>query len=264
MSGAAGTVDRAGTEPRVQHDGANMTEFWTRSGTVTGPLPQVETDAVVEREQAMVADPLPLGLAGFASATFTISAVFAGWFFAGAVVLAIPVALVFGGIGQFLAGMWAFRRGNLLAATAFGAFGAFNTSWAIMEWLTLTHVLPSSAGGGNPAYVAGIFILTFALIALYLGIAALGDNLTVAAILFILSLTYICDGIGVMISGQNVLMYIGGYAGIVTSCLAFYLSGAIVINSTFKREVLPVFAVGRRTATRPASSQMSNYATVQP
>jgi len=190
-----------------------------------------------------VADPLPLGLAGFASATFTISAVFAGWFATADVVLAIPVALVFGGIGQFLAGMWAFRRGNLLAATAFGAFGAFNTSWAILEWLTLTKLLPSSAGGGDPAYVTGIFILTFALIALYLAIAAVGDNLTVSAILFILALTYLCDGIGVMIGGQNVLMYIGGYAGMITSLLAFYLSGAIVINSALKREVLPVFAV---------------------
>jgi len=44
---------------------------------------------------------------------------------------------------------------------------------------------------------------------------------------------------------QNVLMYIGGYAGLVTSVMAFYLSGAIVINSAFKREVLPVFAVAQ-------------------
>lgn len=90
--------------------------------------------------------------------------------------IAIPVALVFGGIGQFLAGMWAFRRGNSLAATAFGAFGAFNTSWALLEWLTLAKLLPASSHGGSPAYVTGIFVLTFCLIAFYLGIAALGEN----------------------------------------------------------------------------------------
>ena len=54
--------------------------YWTLAGTVEGPLAKAETDAFVEREQAVVADPMPLGLAGFASATFTISAVFAGWF----------------------------------------------------------------------------------------------------------------------------------------------------------------------------------------
>lgn len=238
MTGAAGT---AGAESRAAGNGVGKTEYWTLAGTVAGPLPKSETEALAEREQAVVADPMPLGLAGFASATFTISAVFAGWFAGADVVLAIPVALVFGGIGQFLAGMWAFRRGNVLAATAFGAFGAFNTSWALLEWLTLTKVLPSSASGGNPAYVTGIFVLTFCLIAFYLGIAALGENITVAVILFLLSLTYLCDGIGVMITGRNVLLMIGGYAGMITSLLAFYLSAAVVINSALKRAMLPIF-----------------------
>jgi uncharacterized protein len=237
MSGATGT---AGAESRLNGDGARTAEYWTPAGTVMGPLQKVETEAVVEREQAAIADPIPLGLAGFASATFTISSVFAGWFALSAVAVAIPVALVFGGIGQFLAGMWAFRRGNVLAATAFASFGAFNTSWAIMEWLTLAKVLPDSSHGGSPAYVAGIFVLTFALIALYLGIAALGDNRFIAVILLILAFTYLCDGIGVMIGGRNFLLGIGGYAGMLTSLIAFYVSGAIVINSALKRQALPI------------------------
>ncbi|HEU0027201.1 MAG TPA: GPR1/FUN34/YaaH family transporter [Ktedonobacterales bacterium] len=159
------------SEHATQRDG----EYWTLAGTVAGPQPKQEMAALVEREQATVADPMPLALAGFASATFTISVALAGWFGTGFVVMAIPVALVFGGIGQFLEGMWAFRRGNVLAATAFGAFGAFNAAWAILEWLTLNHTLPAVAGGGNPAYVAGIVVLTFSLIALYLSIAAISS-----------------------------------------------------------------------------------------
>lgn len=246
MSGATGTT---GADARLQADGArSAAEYWTTAGTVRGPLAKAETEAVVERSQAVVADPLPLGLAGFASATFTISSVFAGWFALTAVAIAIPVALVFGGIGQFLAGMWAFRRGNVLAATAFGSFGAFNTAWAIMEWMTLAKILPDSSHGGSPAYVAGIFVLTFALIALYLGIAALGDNTMIAAILLILALTYLCDGIGVMIGGRNFLLGIGGYAGMLTSLIAFYVSGAIVINSALKRQALPIGQVSAQPA----------------
>lgn len=242
MSGATGTTGATGADNRPLADGmGTMGEFWTNSGTIKGPLPRAETDAVLERSQAVVADPVPLGLAGFASATFTISSVFAGWFAMSAVVVAIPVALIFGGIGQFLAGMWAFRRGNLLAATAFSCFGAFNTSWAILEWLTLAKILPDSSGGGNPAFVAGIFVLSFALIAFYLGIAALGDHAGVAAVLLILSFTYLCDGIGVMVGGHNFLLAIGGYAGMLTSLIAFYISGAIVIDSALKREVLPIW-----------------------
>ncbi|MGZ3716618.1 MAG: acetate uptake transporter family protein, partial [Ktedonobacterales bacterium] len=111
---------------------AAPSDYWTMTGNVRGPLAQQETSSLVAREQASIADSLPLGLAAFASATFTISSVLAGWFTPSAVAIAIPVAFVFGGIAQFLAGMWAFRRGNVLAATAFGSFGAFNTSWALL------------------------------------------------------------------------------------------------------------------------------------
>lgn len=216
-------------------------EYWTMTGNVRGPLAQQETSSLVAREQASLADPLPLGLAGFASATFTISAVLAGWFRTSDVVVAIPVALVFGGIAQFLAGMWAFRRGNVVAATAFGSFGAFNTSWALLQWLSLAHVLPSTATG-DPSLVAGVYILTFSLISLYLAFAALSDNTTVAVILFLLALTYLCDGVGTWIGGRNVILGIGGYAGMVTSLLAFYLSAAIVVNSARGREAWPIFS----------------------
>jgi succinate-acetate transporter protein len=37
------------------------------------------------------------------------------------------------------------------------------------------------------------------------------------------------------------LLAIGGYAGMLTSLLAFYISGAIVIDSALKREVLPIW-----------------------
>src|SRR5690348_15592404 len=211
-----------------------MAQYWTQAGTVRGPLTKQDTEVLAERSQATVADPIPLGLAGFASATFTISSVFAGWFqfSPGDLGEAIPVALVFGGIAQFLAGMWAFRRGNVLAATAFSTFGSFNVSFAILLWLQLVHLVPSTAQGGNPGYVTGVYILTFSLIALYLGIAALGENLGIAAILFTLALTYGFDGVATMASpGIHWIGIVGGYCGIVSSSLAFLVSAAIVINS---------------------------------
>ncbi|HEX6778909.1 MAG TPA: acetate uptake transporter [Ktedonobacterales bacterium] len=229
-------------------------EHWTMAGTVRGPLARQDTEVLAERSQATVADPIPLGLAGFASATFTISSVFAGWFLfsPGDLSVAIPVALVFGGIAQFLAGMWAFRRGNVLAATAFSTFGSFNVSFAILLWLQLVHLVPSIAQGGNPSYVAGIYILTFSLIALYLGIAALGENLGIAAILFTLALTYGFDGVATMASpGIHWIGIVGGYCGLVSSSLAFLVSAAIVINSAMGREIIPMLAVRRTQETAP-------------
>jgi succinate-acetate transporter protein len=215
------------------------------AGTVRGPLAKQDTEVLAERAQATVADPIPLGLAGFASATFTVSTVYAGWFqfSPGDLAIAIPVLLIFGGIAQFLAGMWAFRRSNLLAATAFSTFGSFNVAFALFLWLQAIHLAPSIVGGGNPAFVAGVFVLTFSLISLYLGMAALGENLWIAAILFTLALTYAFDGVQAISANVPWVGIVGGYCGIVSSSLAFLLSAAIVINSAFRRELIPTFAV---------------------
>ncbi len=167
-------------------------EYWTRSGLVRGPLSQQDAAALAASTQASIADPVALGLAGFASTRFTISTVYAGWFqFSPAnLAVVIPVALIFGGGASFLAGMWAFRRGNTLAATTFATFGAFNASWAILLWMMLVGLVPQVARGGNASAVDGIFVLTFSLISLYLGLAALGQNPGLAAVLLTMALTH--------------------------------------------------------------------------
>lgn len=222
----------------------HLQDYWTVAGSVRG-LPREESDVLVEREQATVADSVPLGLAGFAAATFVIGTAYCGWFGIAAAFVAIPVALVFGGIGQFLAGMWAFRRGNVLGATAFSTFGAFNASWAILEWMLVTHFFPATviavASGGT--LLMGTYILMFSLISLYLGVAALGENTMIAAILFVLCFTYLALGTGIWVGGDNWITVIGGYAAIIVACMAFYESAAVVINSGMRHEVLPAFNV---------------------
>ncbi|HEX6123324.1 MAG TPA: acetate uptake transporter [Ktedonobacterales bacterium] len=227
-------------------------EFWTEAGPVRGPLAMNETAALAARGQATIADPVPLGLAALASATFTISTVYAGWFGLPAIALAIPVALVYGGIGQFLAGMWAFARGNVLAATAFATFGAFNMTWAVFQFLGLQRTIPTITGASGPAYVTGIFIITFGFISWYLAVAALGSSRGIAVVLTFLGLAYLCDGIGTWLGGHNWLLAIGGYAGIVASLIAAYIAGAIVLNSAVGRERLPIFKARAHPVARPA------------
>ncbi|MBF6591719.1 MAG: hypothetical protein IVW57_14515 [Ktedonobacterales bacterium] len=241
------TAPVVGPEQRTFNDGA-QTEYWTMAGTVRGPLPRRETEALVEREQATVADPVPLGLAAFAATTFTFGTVYAGWFGLDAAYVAIPLAFIYGGLGMFLAGMWAFRRGNVLMATALTTISAFNASWAIMELLLLNRTLPTLGIASGPSYVAGIFILTFFVIVGYLGIAALGENTLIAGVLLLLSLGYLCLGAGFWIGGHNWLLGIGGYALMISALLAAYESAAIVINSAMGQALLPVFQVRKRTA----------------
>jgi succinate-acetate transporter protein len=239
-----GFVQGTNPDPAAGNTAVPAQEYWTPAGSVRGPLPLGEARRLAGQSMALIADPVPLGLSGLAAATWTISTVVAGWHGMTALAVAAPIAMFYGGVAQFLAGMWAFRRGNTLVATAFSSFGAFY--FAFGAWLLMMgmHVIPSSHfGGSNAAYVSGWFIITFGVVAGYLAIAALAENWVLTAILATLCVTYIFDGVGIMVvHPNNWATYIGGYAGIVSSLLAFYLAAAYVINASFGRALVPTFA----------------------
>ena len=67
-------------------------------------------------ESHAVADPAPLGLAGFALTTFLLSGHNASFI---PDVIWIGPALFYGGLVQLLAGMWEFRNRNVFGSTAF-------------------------------------------------------------------------------------------------------------------------------------------------
>ena len=81
---------------------------------------------------AHIADPAPLGLAAFALTTFLLSVVNAGWMNSANEGYVLGLALAYGGLGQFVAGMWEFAKGNTFGAVAFTSYGAF---WISFWWL---------------------------------------------------------------------------------------------------------------------------------
>src|ERR687883_347959 len=63
-----------------------------------------------------IAAPSILGLAGFAGATFIVASNIAGWWGTPTSGLELaPFAAMFGGLAQFLAGMWAYRARDGIA-----------------------------------------------------------------------------------------------------------------------------------------------------
>jgi succinate-acetate transporter protein len=184
-----------------------------------------------------IADPVPLGLAGFGLTTLALSVVNAGWIdhSTGAGVLALAIA--FGGGAQFLAGMWAFRAGRTFAATAFSGYGAF---W-ISYWLLTTFFVPQIARTGSAGAVGafvGLYLFLWGIFTTYMLIASLAGSKAVTGVFLLLALTYFCLCIGAYWS-RNWWTYIGGYLGILTAVNALYVSFADVTNASFKRHILP-------------------------
>ena len=70
-------------------------------------------------------------------------------------------------------------------------------------------------------------------------IGAIKTNGVILAVFVALTLTFLFLTLGAF-TGQATLSHIGGYLGLLTALFAWYGSFATVVNSTFKRVVLPV------------------------
>lgn len=217
-------------------------ENWTRSGPVVSRLPHDEIEILEDRVAVTSADPAPLGLWAFATGTWIAGTVIAGVFPTSDLTATIPVLLIFAGIVQFIAGLFAFRRANILAATAFCSFGAFNT-------VTATFLAMQAAGKltvtGDPMVLQGFLFESFGFIALALTIAALRTNAGLVLTLGLLTIGYVLSGIPNLANsaGSGELGQIGNVGGwflIASAFFAYYTGMALVVNSSWKRTIFPV------------------------
>jgi uncharacterized protein len=188
------------------------------------PLPKVSP----------IADPAPLGLAAFALTTFVLSCVNAGWLSDTVEPVVFGLALAYGGIGQFAAGIWEFAKGNTFGATAFCSYGAF---WVSFWWLT-GHTDLSGASASDAANGVGTFLLAWGIFTLYMTVAATRVSGAVLVVFALLTLTFFLLAIGEFTESTGWHKF-GGYVGLLTALAAWYASFAGVTNFTFKRTVLP-------------------------
>jgi succinate-acetate transporter protein len=189
-----------------------------------------------------VADPAPLGLAGFGLTTFILSVHNANW---APDIIWVGLALFYGGLAQFMAGQHEFRNRNTFGATAFTSYGAFWMGLATFVFLSLAHAIPTTLNGAN---AIGWFLASFAIFNTYMMFWSTRVNKALFAVFFTLEVTELLLaagnfllGSGYMASGHD-LVHVGGYVGALTAACAWYTSAAGVVNSMSER---PVLKVGR-------------------
>lgn len=188
----------------------------------------------------LVANPGPLGLSGFALTTLVLSLANSHLFGDKGLTLlaALPLALVFGGIAQLLAGMWEFRAGNTFGATAFTAYGAF--------WISFYFLLNNGFAGTGGKYAVATYLLGWTIFTGILMLAALRISGATAALFVLLFLAFCCLTIGAYTTGGghdgSNWDHFGGYFGILTALTALYIAAAGLLQDVNGgKEVLPVF-----------------------
>jgi succinate-acetate transporter protein len=200
---------------------------------------------------ARLADPVPVGLAGFGLTTFMLSLIEAGIIDKSALPVVLGSALAYGGLLQLLAGMWAFVRNNTFAAVALGSYGAF---WISFWALNVFYMDRIPTHEQNAAL--GLFLISWGIFSFYMWIVSFRVNLAVMLVFLTLWPAYVLIGIGTA-SDATTVVHIGGIFGIATAVLAWYVSFADTLHATVGRRLLPLVPFGGRevdTAPTEASA----------
>jgi succinate-acetate transporter protein len=181
-----------------------------------------------------LADPGPLGLAAFALTTFVLSFFNAGLVSDKAEPIVFGLTFAYGGLAQFMAGMWEFRTGNTFGAVAFSSYGAFWLSfWAYVQFYA--DKIPAADAG----HAVGLYLIAWGIFTTYMFVASLRTTAAVAAVFALLAITFFALGIGDA-GAHTGITKLGGWIGLATALVAWYASFAGVTNATFGRVVLPV------------------------
>jgi succinate-acetate transporter protein len=201
-----------------------------------------------------IAAPSILGLAGFAGATFIVASNLAGWWGTSQSPLALaPFAAMFGGLAQFMAGMWSYRARDAIATLAHGTWGSFWLAYLILNILVGTHVVTAPTPWYHNPEV-GFWFFALAITTAIAAVAAFADSLGLVAVLSTLATG---SGIlaGAFIYGSLGWAQVAGWMFVISAGLAWYTVASMLLAHAYGRTVLPMFKY-KREANVPGKRPM--------
>jgi hypothetical protein len=186
----------------------------------------------------MTANPAALGFTALGVTTVLLSLSNAGYFGLNSMILAMGI--FYGGLGQVIAAVMEWRKGNTFGTTAFMSFGLF--------WLTLVALLVLPKLGLADAPSLGALEAYFAMWGLFTFIMFVGSlkaNRATPVVLGLLTILFVllawAQHTGnVTVTGSTTITQIAGYEGILTGFAAVYAGLMQVLKEMWKRTVTPI------------------------
>ena len=197
----------------------------------------------VESEKAAAvpaagANATPLGLFALAITLFVLSLINAGFLGDTGFAIVIGLAIFLGGVVLLIAGTVEFRAGNTFTGTVFTSYSAL---WLSFGFILLpgTGIFAALVGEKMVAPGLGSYLLAWTIYTALLTICVLRTNVALVSLLVLLVLTLLSLTIG-FLAGSDTFHTIGGYLGIITSFVAWYLGLAGLLPYINPRISLPV------------------------
>jgi succinate-acetate transporter protein len=184
-----------------------------------------------------LANPGPLGLAGFGLTTIVLSSINAGLLPHEAVPVVVPLAFAYGGVAQIIAGILEFRTGNTFGMIAFTSYGLFWWWFALLQWTIGSGWLKAP-----PASAVAVTLLAWGIFTFLLWIVTFRSNKAVWSIFLLLWITFFLLALGDfgLSLGSLRLGVLGGWLGLLTGIDALLVAFIEVLNATWGRTVIPL------------------------
>lgn len=156
-----------------------------------------------------------------------------GFFPVSAVILSMGI--FYGGIAQIIAGIIAYKRGNIFAATAFTSYGFF--------WITLIAIwmLPSTEitlAGATSGPFLGCYLLLWGIFTTFMWYGTWGGSKVQQFIFLSLAILFFLLAIEKWTNIESIATFAGAI-GIICGSSAFYLAMAELLEEVKGKQVLP-------------------------
>ena len=186
-----------------------------------------------------IAAPSIMGLFGFMIATLMLGAWQAGWYGSSITPLIIwPFALFAGGVMQSVAAIASLRARDGVAVAVHTAWGSFWVGWGILQLLVTMHVMaPIPLGATSPGFAFWFIALT--LVTGFGALGALAQNMGVFLTLGVLTAGSAVTAAG-FYAGNLPVVQAGGWLFVVSAAAAWLTAGAMVLEHSFGRTIIPV------------------------
>ncbi len=175
-------------------------------------------------------NPAAFGLCGFGMSTLLLNLHNIGLFPLDSMIMAMGI--FFGGIAQVMVGNIEGKKNNMFGMVAFGSYGFF---WIIL--ITLMMIPRLNLGEAPSSSAMGWFLIIWGLFSFGLFVATFNLSKmmrilfgSVVALFFLLA---IAD-----FTGNHTVKLIAGIDGIFAGGFALFIALAMVINDTFKKEII--------------------------
>ncbi|GAA2017336.1 hypothetical protein GCM10009799_51700 [Nocardiopsis rhodophaea] len=180
---------------------------------------------------------LALGYLGFSATLFFLSLFHTALVPFEFITAVFPMAIFFGGVAQFTAGIWAHQRRDHFAAVLFTSFAAFWLSYSLYTWRLLP---PLVAEYGNAVTAAtGSFTLAWGVLALFFTVAARAVDRATFALMALAAAMFAGITAG-QYAVAPAIDLVGGVFALITAVLGLYIGAAHLINGGRDRVLLPL------------------------